>query len=340
MIRSNIFFLERRLKTMKLTKHQKQTIRKIYSGEIYDIFSYLKYFHLGTTIKFDKQSINDSFNRDPLPKKYYYPSALQCRSSNLLPEKDYFEHLQNNQLDPNQYIPKDLELSYNTGIKQETWNGEKYILNFYEGVYIANSFNDIIEFLTLWQFLESEMLILNVSQDFSAKFLGLFYIKEAITSNIDSSIQSRINDIDCDTFTYDDKYYLNYQYILSHDHCVMCKEYLNKRIYPSSKLGLFIKRHFRTYEEQSQRRALFAAWIAIFISIASIFLPYLKKETSSDSVLYELQKSVTEIITIEKGITQKLNNITEDFDTIIHLLTSNYITKKIRTKPSNSFLLK
>ena len=39
-------------------------------------------------------------------------------------------------------------------------------------------------------------------------------------------------------------------------------------------------------------------------------------------------------------IGQRASNITEDFDTIIHLLTSNYITKKIRTKPSNSFLLK
>ena len=126
---------------MKLSKHQKETIRKIFSGEIYDITSYLRYFDLGTEVKFDKDSIEASFNKDTLPKKYYCHNSVNRKSSNILTEADYLQKLQNGELNPSHYRESILKLSYNTGIKQEIWEGQNYTLNFYEGVYIANSFH-------------------------------------------------------------------------------------------------------------------------------------------------------------------------------------------------------
>lgn len=311
---------------MKLSKHQKETIRKIFSGEIYDITSYLKYFGLGTEIKFDKDLIEDSFDTDNLPKKYYCHNSVQRKPSNMLTEADYFQKLQSGELNPNNYTESTLRLSYNTGIKHEIWEGQKFTLNFYEGVYIANSFTDILEFLMIWQFLKSEMLILEVPQNFSPKVLGLFYTKTALYKDNSMPIENRIKNIDYKDFTYDDKYYLNSNYTLSHEHCFMCKEYLAKRIYPSTRIGLFIKRHFKTYAEETQNKALFVAWLAIFVSIALTFLPYLHKEENPnlDSITQDIHdiKYSIDSSDLTEDMTQKLDSIIEKLNEINSKLSS------------------
>lgn len=315
------------MKYMKLSKHQKETIRKIFLGEIYDITSYLKYFNLGTQVKFDKDSIEDSFDKDNLPKKYYYYSSVKRKPSNMLTEAEYLQKLQNGELDPSHYTECTLRLSYNTGIKQETWEGQKFTLSFYEGVYIANSFSDILEFLMIWQFLKSEMLILEVPQDFSPKVLGLFYTKTALYRDDSMPIENRIKNIDYKDFTYDDQYYLNSNYTLSHEHCLMCKEYLDKRICPSTRLGLFIKKRFKTYEEETQNKALFVAWLAIFVSIALTFLPHLHKEENPnlDAITQDIQDIENSIDSSDlyEDITKKLDSIIEKLNEIDSKLSSN-----------------
>ena len=111
-------------------------------------------------VKFDKNLIEDSFAKDNLSKKYYHYSSVDRRLSTIHTEADYLQKLENGKLDLNHYKESTLRLSYNTGIKQETWAGQTYTLNFYEGVHVANVFTDILDFLTIWQFLKSEMLIL------------------------------------------------------------------------------------------------------------------------------------------------------------------------------------
>ncbi len=325
---------------MKLSKHQKETIRKIFSGEVYDITSYLKYFSLGTEVKFDKDLVEDSFDKDNLQKKYYCHNSVKHKPSNMLTEADYLQKLQNGELDPNHYTENTLRLSYNTGIKHETWEGQKSTLNFYEGVYIANSFTDILEFLTIWQFLKSEMLILEVPQDFSPKALGLFYTKTALYKDNSMPIEKRIKNIDYKNFTYDDRYYLNINYTLSHEHCLMCKEYLDKRICPSTRLGLFIKRRFKTYEEETQNKALFVAWLAIFVSIALTFLPYLHKEENPnlDSITQDIHDIKHSIVSadLNEDITRKLNSIIEKLNEIDSKLSSKDLYDNITVLPESN----
>lgn len=307
---------------MKFTKHQKETIQHIFSGDIYDITSYLKYFNLGTTIKFDKSEIINRFNTDDIPKKYYFPNALQHKYANMLTEEDYLAKLQNSEINPNNYTVSILQLSYNSGIKHESWNASDYTLNFYKGVYVANSFTDILEFLTLWQYLVSEMLILEVPHDFSAEVLGLFYKKEDYSQAENRSINDRIKNINFDTFSYDDQYYLGDNiYTLSHEHCIMCKEYMAKRIYPSTKLGIFINKNFTTYEERTQNKALFVAWLAIFVSVILTFAPYFHQEDNSDmaSIAEEVKDimSSIDLSNQDTEIINKLDHIIDKLDTLI-----------------------
>lgn len=307
-----------RLRGLKFSKHQKNIIRQIFLGKIYDISSYLKFYHLGTLVKFDKSFVNNSFRQDSIPKNYYCYNTVKRKASNILTEFEYINKLQKGELIPEKYTKSILKLSYNGGIKHEVWNGKEYTLNFYEGVYIANSFSDILEFLTIWQFLKSEMLILEVPQDFSSDILGMFYKKIASARNSSMTVEEQIQNIDYENFTYDDQYYLDSNYTLSFEHCLMCKEYLEKRIYPSTKLGLFIERGFKTYEEKTQNRALFVAWLAIFVSIILTFYPDLQKNDKAelDLVIQEIEevKHSIDSVSLDDEVIQKLDTIIEKMD--------------------------
>lgn len=321
---------------MKLTKHQKNTIRHIFTGEIYDITSYLKFFNLGTIIKLDKEKVIEQFTSDNIPKIYYCSKTLKHKYSNMMTEQEYLEKLHAHELDSEKYLSYDLHLSYNTGIKTELWDGSNYTLNFYEGVYVANSFQDILEFLTLWQYLKSEMLILEVPHAFCGETLGLFYKKAQVDDVKIISSCDKIKNINFTDFTYDDQYYLNERYTLSKEHCIMCKEFMDKRIYPSAKLGLYIQKHFTTYEERTQNKVLFVAWLAIFVSIGLTFAPYLQQEDKQniESIVNDVKdiKSSSDLSEHNTKLINKLDDIIEKLDTLIE----SYNTQKDTSILTNS----
>lgn len=306
---------------MKLSKHQKETIRLIASRDIYDIPTYLKYFNLGCEIKLSKEKITEQFNTDELPKTFYRRKDLQCSRNNTLTDVEYTEKLKNHQLTPEHYMAEDLKLNYSSGIQQKTFENTTYTINFYEGVYIPNNFNDIVDFLTLWQYLKSEMLILEVPNPCNAQMIGLFFEPSTANSYSPTSLEEKLNCVDYSTFTYDDRYYLqNKCYTFSQEHCAMCKEYINQKIYPSTRLSLFIKKNFKTYEESTQNRALFAAWLAIFVSVILTFAPNIHQNDSTS-----IQTITSEVIEIKDllktqdvstQLSSKLDEIIKKLDSI------------------------
>lgn len=306
---------------MKLSKHQKETIRLIASRDIYDIPTYLKYFNLGCEIKFSKEKITEQFNTDELPKTFYRRKNLQYSRNNTLTDFEYTEKLKNHQLTPEHYTTEDLKLNYGSGIQQKTFENTTYTIDFYEGVYIPNNFNDIVDFLTLWQYLKSEMLILEVPNPCNAQMLGLFFEPSTANSYSPTSLEEKLKCIDYSTLTYEDKYYMqNKCYTFSQEHCAMCKEYMNKKIYPSTKLSLFVKKNFKTYEESSQNRTLFAAWLAIFVSVILTFAPNIQQDDSSG--IQTITSDVSEIKEllqtqdVSAELSSKLEQIVKELDSI------------------------
>lgn len=254
---------------MIFSKHQKEIINCIYNEDIYDIMSYLKFFNLGEKIILDKDEILYKFNIDDLPKKFYYPKNLTPKYSNLIEESLYNLEVKNGNLDPQKYESATLNLNFSQEFKHEHWNNIDYTINFYDGIYIAKSFKKIIDFLSLWEFLKSEMLILDVPNNFSSDTLSLFYKKES--NSLATPLLNpgeRIKQINFSDFTYDDLNYLGDNiYTLSYEWCTICKDYLDRRIYPTSKLKNFIQNKFKTIEEKTQHSVLLATWLAIFVSI-------------------------------------------------------------------------
>ena len=110
----------------------------------------------------------------------------------------------------------------------------------------------------------------------------------------------------------------------------MCKEFMNKRIYPSAKLGIFIAKHFTTYEESTQNKALFVAWLAIFVSVGLTFIPYFQQSDKSDikSGIKNSKdiKSSIESTELDVKLSDKLDIIIKKLDILLDKITSKSIT--------------
>lgn len=210
-------------------------------------------------------------------------------------------------------------------------------------MYIANSFDDIISFLSLWQYLKSEMLVIELPSDLTNKTLGLFYEKQVIPASTQPlSQEEKIKGINFENHTYDDGNYSNgIDYKFSTEKCTICKEYLGKKIYPTPELNLYIQRNFKTSEERTQSSALFAAWLAIFVSVALPLIPSPQSDESKylSEIVTEINHLEEELATLkEQSIiydseaTDKLDEINQKIQEITELLD----TKEINNEQINT----
>lgn len=316
---------------MKFNRKQKEIIRKIASGEIQDIYSYMNTFNLLTFAQFKKIEIQQAFFTDSIPKEYYFPVELSPQFSNIETSDTFTQKVNDGLVNPDKYKSFTLSLNYSYGIKHLSWDNEDYNIDFYNGIYIAKSFDDIISFLSLWQYLKSEMLVIELPSDLTDKTLGLFYEKQTLLPSTQPlSQEEKIKGINFENHTYDDRNYSKgIDYKFSTEKCTICKEYLGKKIYPTPELNLYIQRNFKTSEEKTQSSALFAAWLAIFVSVTLPLIPIPQNAESN-----YLSEMITEINHLEGELTNikeqasiynpeavtKLNEIDQKIEKITDLL--------------------
>ena len=79
----------------------------------------------------------------------------------------------------------------------------------------------------------------------------------------------------------------------------MCEEYIGVKMMATGELKNYQQSHYRTVEEKSQSRNLFAAWVAVFISVISVFI---------GNILPLSQKSDAEYL---NDISQKISSVEE-----------------------------
>lgn len=277
---------------MRLSKHQRSTIKKIYDGEIYDIVSYMRSFQFGALDKYDEDEINQRFEADTIAKKYYWDNRLKRNKANTLTEQEYLRKVEQEELHSEYYNSDSLQLRFTGKDQRVEWNGVEYTFDFYTGVYVAESVEHILDFLALYQYLKAEMLILEVPCSLNREALGLFFEKEHIDSHEDA--EEGEPPIQYETLTIDDTYYLkDGKYAFSSINCTICSDYIDKKTYPTPKLKLFIDCHFKTAEERARSSALWAAWIAIFVSLATTIFPRLSGH--NNEWLVSLSKDLREI---------------------------------------------
>ena len=255
---------------MLFTKRQQDMIRGIAAGRVWDIHSFVTAFQPRRTVRYDWERVRRAFDADPEAAVYYYPKNLEPTPANRIREDVFDEKRRRGEVFPDAYARLSPRLDRTCGQQQACAMGKTFPFDFYQGVQVADSFDELVEFLAIWQFLRAHALVLEVGQPLTAETVGLFFRREA-----PAAPPSPTPERGSGTLHFSDRRYLADQaYCLSQDHLAVCREFLGRRLYPAPGLTLFVQNHFRTQEEISQRRSLTAAWAAIAVSLLIGLAPY------------------------------------------------------------------
>lgn len=310
---------------MKYSKKQKEIIKLIQNGIIFDIPSFVSYYSLTKHVVIDKISLSKKFDEESFSKRYFHPVSLKRHQTNVMTEVEYRSKADRHDINPCSYTSTLLSLKHDVGLKTLTIDDHTFTIDLYNGVNIAESFSEIYEFLILWQHLKNEMLVLECSGDNEKETLSLMFSATPQKGNQLLEDDVVCNYIDYDTFTISDRYLIEYDYAFCTDIYYRCRDFVGKRIYPSMQLSLFVENKFETFDEISQRKSLCAAWIAIWVSILLGLSSYVGDYLQADPYSTYLNRIQNSISQVEK----QTQAICEYMESSIEIQSDNTTNEKI-----------
>ncbi len=300
---------------MKYTKKQKEIIQLIENGTIFDIPSFASHYGLMKQVRIDKSKLKDKFDKEVSMKNYYKPICLRTSSNSILSETEYQSKVDRDEINPESYTPIVLSIKYDAGIKLIQLRDREILIDLYEGVHIIESCSEVFEFLILWQHLKSEMLIQECSWANERDAFCLF-LSPSPQQVCQSISEKNITDcIDFDTFTISDKHFIDEDYVFQIESYRRCQDFIGKRIYPSIRLSLFIKRNFETFDEISLKKSLRVAWVAIVISIIIAMVPLCKEFGQKHPYLPLINQMQSSLFAIE----DYMEDISAESETAVNL---------------------
>lgn len=308
---------------MKFTKHQKEIIRRINDGQVYDIYSYLKSFDMLYNFKIDKTIIESKFVAEEGDKKYRTLKPGSSINSMRMDNKTFQMHIYQNQLKDEDFEYKPAELVFDKIKGIVSYKEIRYEFNpcFDKGINIAVSFSQIKEFISIWSYLHKELYVLEVPKAVRKEEIGLFF--ERRSKKVEK--HTNITDIQRNTFLkklgieneliqkmgnglignfnwHSNPHKIDaYKYVdefleFNKDNFTICDYYLDKKILSTPELELFIKNRFNTSEQVNFYWALIPAYLAI---IVSILIPLFQKKDNS-----EITKIQNQLIEIQEEVSQ------------------------------------
>jgi len=342
---------------MKLTPHQEAIVEKIIEGSVYDIPSYLEIFEKGHKHQYNEKEIQSTFQKLESGKtysfkeknSYYYTEVFDNNASLIetlpVPNKSTYEFRDYPLLTP---VKAELEMN----IKPETiiFKEKSYSFNFLnEEIFVADNFDDILDFIALWAYLIQEALVIEVSKPIETKDLSIFFEKTQPDSICQTSPYWKRKRVINPAATPDTlptlieslaPYKSASDYILNPlkpntEHLTWCEKYIGKKLIATSSLRTYSQNKYQTFEEVSQHKNLFIAKVAVVISVISVLIGNIfplfgKQETDYLNVINQ------QLTNIES----KLNNSTTNQNILVQLneISSSINNIKIHTDPLNDIL--
>lgn len=274
---------------MKLTSHQKEIVEAIISEKVYDIPSYLYYFKKGRDQQYKPDEIQAIFNECESGRSYLF---REDKSYFVTDEYKDAETVIRTLRVPNSFthdfreypLSSPVKACIEMKIKPEvvSFRGEDYFFNFLEkSFFVSDNFDDIKDFIALWSYLQREALIIEVSKPIESKDLSIFFELEPQVIRANTSPYWKTC-VDTDSSTENDpiptvdiylvpqksaQNYIKNAWKMNYEHLTMCDEFIGKKILPTSSLQIYSQSKYKTFEEVSQHRNLFVAWIAIAVSV-------------------------------------------------------------------------
>lgn len=278
-----------------LSQEEQEIIKLIQEKKIVDIYSYVRYYNLGTEIQFHEEDILEAFIKDFSDRDY----NLIVRDS-----KSGFGERPLNEQKPNTVT---IFLNFDDVWMQKvesTANEISYGYCLFKPIYICENIDKILQFISIWQYLESEKLIIELPKPCEAQDMGLFLYKNNRKNpnaktpgykNVDSKLKAT---------PISPREYMDWKLATNEHNLSLCMPYLKKQIQPTLSLDTFIEKGFMTKEDLNERRnskiALAGVLIAFFTSLASIIISilgmsdrgYYKELQNINTSIQELQNEL------------------------------------------------
>ena len=356
---------------MHFTSHEKEIIKKIASGEIKDISSYLKVFNLTTFRQLNKDKIEKRLKLEENGKTY---KCLKSDQSNAMFRTVNTVNSSGMPVSKVEIMPvshKDedyVNITASLSFDESTYtvdlgdDSSRYTYDYFQGINITNSFSDIKTFLTIWQFLKSEGLVLEVDKEVSKENYEPFFeykpIEEtsygrnrqkcSVSLEQSDYILTKIKEFKIDSIFQriprdsikDYREYIDYNFEYNKANELICSQFINKQIYGNPELDTFIRKRFRTKEQRNYMHALIPAYLSIFVSVGIALWPQNNDDiTRIQKQLNEIQsvldnEKIPDLSKIEKELqiiidnTALISEIDKNIDESIKDIVENEIVTK------------
>lgn len=293
---------------MELNSFQKDIIRKIANAEVYDLLSFFSTFFKDSEYKHNYEDIKRRKKKDYDDNKNNIEEYLKkikktkFHMTTMMGHENYStEEINNfrNRLANYEVNVYDFYYSIEIGNKKFGINALE------EGVYISDDkYLRLLDFLSIWQLLQSEKLILTIPCDIDNKIIKLFFkkkdnkennnikyieriIKEQHENNsksknemFDSNISKRISNLFPPSFNEkyfykkDEKEYSDTSLIIDNEIIMVSQNYIDKKILVLPDLLKFVQNDFISSDEIKyrieHRLTVLAVVTSIFFSIVSL----------------------------------------------------------------------
>lgn len=311
---------------MKFSPHEKEIIRKIADGTVYDIPSYLKAFNLTTLKKLDKEAIENRLRIEEDGKLYEKIKDDAPRfvngTANIMGRDVSVPVPVLHTKEDAEYVLARIDYSgaeYSVTAKNDT----TFVYKYFEGINCTNSFGDIKRFLTIWQYFKSENLVLEVDKKVTAADYEIFFeykpFQETVyahklkereeTVKINSEKHVKVENELTQRLAYTDpdgikpfRNYCEYLFEYNKSNKVLCEQFLDKQIIGNADLDLFIRRKFHTYEQRSLFHSLLPAYLAMVLTL--VITIYQEWDNNQD-----MEKIYNHLSTIEQQLEDTDNNL-------------------------------
>lgn len=326
---------------MRLTRHERIIVSRINKGEIYDIPSYLRSFGKGCNRAYDMDAIRDNFAADENGRQY---KVLKDGHS-LFISTHSTQHIMGQPIHTPLLIPRtesdiaDDEWTLCAARLEDrippsvfTYDEKEYKVDFQQGAFVADNFQDILTFIRLWSYLRHENLVFEVTKPISLDEISMLYesvpcSKKRSSAKIKIEWGNRpseddgikrfkpVTDIHQTVPTRRAEEFMDTKWKMNEDHLMMCHEFIGKKMYSTGALRNFAANNYRTSEEMHRSLNTITAVAALLISVLSfsygLFYPSNTYQPALDNLTYQISQIQTALETISTNqlSTDEVNQI-------------------------------
>ena len=247
-----------------LSKEEKNIIKLIQERKIIDIYSYIKYFNLGNFMQHQKDEIKRKFDEKYGDKE----CTLYNINFELIKNKDAIVEI----IDKKTARMRPF-LSYHTRFDDRPdWDyigyGEiQYYYQITEPIYVCENIEAILHFISVWQYLVSEQMVIELPKSCEKQDMELFLRKDFSQDySSDFELENVRNYHD---LAISPREFMDWRLKLDKHNFELCLPYLTKQIQPTLALEVFIHDKYKTSADKKEDRNFKIALVGVIVAIVT-----------------------------------------------------------------------